>query len=115
MSLLRAKRFHLITSEAINDEVLEVLNRPKIRDKYGLKDHFFDISVVLWGQAEVVIDPKAVRIIVKDPDDDKFLAAAHAGDADYLVSGDEKHVLPLKEWKGIKILNPVQFLEKMKG
>jgi predicted nucleic acid-binding protein len=43
-------------------------------------------------------------------DDNKFLAAAVVGRADYIVSGD-KHLLSLEEFEGIPILNSRQFLQ----
>ena len=33
------------------------------------------------------------------------------GKAQYIVSGDKHHLLPLKEYQGIRILTPAQFLE----
>ncbi len=109
LKALQAKRFQLITSAAINEEVLEVMNRPKLRDKYGLKEFLFDVALILWEFAEVVTDPPPISV-VKDPDDNKFLAAALEGKADYLVTGDAKDLLIIQEWKGIKIITPSQFI-----
>ena len=55
--------------------------------------------------------PKTKFDIVKeDQYDNKFLEAAFEGDCDYLVSQDN-HLLKLKEFKGIKIMSPKEFLE----
>lgn len=48
--------------------------------------------------------------VSKDPDDDKFLAAAAGGLAHYLVTGDIKDLLGLGEYKGTRIVSPDQFL-----
>lgn len=45
-----------------------------------------------------------------DPDDDKFIEAALAGDCQYIISGD-KDLLDLKSYKYIKIITPAEFLE----
>ncbi len=45
----------------------------------------------------------------RDPDDDKFLEAAIAGKADYLVTGD-KDLRDIGEYEGIKIRYPEEFL-----
>ena len=45
-----------------------------------------------------------------DPFDDMVLECALAAEAEYLVSGDKKHLLPLNEFRGIRIINPVSFL-----
>ncbi len=51
-------------------------------------------------------------VIKADPKDNIILECAVAGNADYIVSGD-KHLLDLKEFSGIKILKPAEFLRKI--
>jgi len=36
LKALRSRRFTLLSSPAVNEEIIEVLNRPHIRDRYGL-------------------------------------------------------------------------------
>lgn len=110
LKALREERFTLVTSRPINEEILEVLNRPCIRDKYGLSEYLFDIAFILFEVAEVIRELPGVKI-VKDPDDNKFLSAAIGGSAHYLVTGDAKDLLGLREYKGIQIVTPAQFLE----
>lgn len=54
-----------------------------------------------------------ISIISEDPSDDMFLACAFAAQAPFIVSGD-RHLLRLKEWQGIRIVTPKQFLQKMR-
>ncbi len=110
---LRSKRFILVSSPPINEEIIEVLNRPYIRDRYGLGDRIFDVSFILWEIAELVIDLPDVRVS-SDPDDDKFLATADAGRADYLVTGDVGHLLNLHNYKGVAIISPREFVSALK-
>lgn len=110
LKALKAREFVLITSQAINEEVLEVMDRPRLRDKYGLAAHMFDIAFILWEQAELITNLPTVRA-AKDPHDNKILAAALGGLAHYLVTGDIKDLLSLGEHKGIRIINPRQFLD----
>jgi putative PIN family toxin of toxin-antitoxin system len=57
------------------------------------------------------IRPKVKVSVVKEKDDDnRILECAIEGNAQYLISGDKKHLLPLKQHRGIKILSPAQFL-----
>jgi putative PIN family toxin of toxin-antitoxin system len=49
--------------------------------------------------------------LVNDPSDLKFLECAASGGADCLVSGD-KHLLRLREFRGVEILKPRDFLVK---
>ncbi|MSO82348.1 MAG: hypothetical protein EXQ53_03490 [Acidobacteria bacterium] len=46
----------------------------------------------------------------EDPDDDKYAAAAIAGRASFVVSGDSD-LLSILEHEGVRIVNPRAFLE----
>ncbi len=46
---------------------------------------------------------KSFTVIKDDPDDNKFIECAVAGEADFIVSGD-RHLLALKEFHGIEII-----------
>ena len=110
---LRSKRFTLVSSPPINEEIIEVLNRPRIRDRYGLGERIFDVSLIPWEVAELVIDLPEVRVC-SDPDDDKFLATAVGGRADYLVTGDVGDLLYLREYKSVAIVSPWDFVARLK-
>ena len=47
-----------------------------------------------------------------DPDDEMILECALAAEADYLVSGDKKHLLALRQFRGILIISPADFLRR---
>lgn len=42
--------------------------------------------------------------------DHRILECALAAHADFLVTGDKKHLLPLKTFRGIRIVSPREFL-----
>jgi uncharacterized protein len=50
--------------------------------------------------------------VSEDPSDDKFLAAAAAGRADFIISNDG-HLWRLRGYKGVKILPAKPFLERI--
>jgi uncharacterized protein len=52
-----------------------------------------------------------IRAVPDDPKDDMIVATAVATGADYLVTGDRRHLLPLREYEGIRIVTPRQFLD----
>ena len=114
LSAFRSKQFILASSPPINEEIIEVLNRPHIRERYGLGDRIFDVSFILWELAEVVIDFPEVKVC-RDPDDDKFLATAVAGGADYLVTGDVADLLRLHRYKDVTIVSPREFVSVLKS
>lgn len=55
---------------------------------------------------------KTINAVAADPHDDKFIACAVAGQAEYIVSGDE-HLLVIKEYQGIPLLSPAVFLSAL--
>ena len=107
--LLRDAAFEVVLSTAIVDEVLEALAYPKILKSARTKvepDLWFEDVVVL---AEFVAD-HAIGAVSKDPDDDKYIAAAIEGRASFVVSGDPD-LLEIKEHAGVRIVNPRAFLD----
>ncbi len=49
----------------------------------------------------------------EDPEDDVVVACAVNGNADYIVSGDRRHLLPLREYQGIRIISPADFVSQV--
>jgi putative PIN family toxin of toxin-antitoxin system len=48
-----------------------------------------------------------------DPDDEMILECALAAEADYIVSGDKKHLLALRQFRGTPIISPADFLRRL--
>ena len=61
--------------------------------------------------SEFVIPDKLKNPVCEDPDDDKFLACAIAGQSKIIISGD-KHLLRVSGYKGIKVLRPREFVDE---
>ena len=60
----------------------------------------------------ILIQPKnKVSVIKENADDNRILECAIEGKVQYLISGDRKHLLPLKEYQGTKIISPSDFLK----
>ena len=58
----------------------------------------------------IIVKPtEKLNIVKDDPDDNKIIECAVEGSADYIISQDN-HLLNLKEYKGIKIIKPEEFL-----
>ncbi len=57
--------------------------------------------------------PGDVDAVSGDPADDRILAAAVEADAEILISGDTKHLLPLAEYRGVRIIRPQEFLAEI--
>jgi putative PIN family toxin of toxin-antitoxin system len=106
-------RYDLYLSEAILTETAEVLlSKSKLRRfaQYADAD-VRDFVRWLLDQAEMVASVPQIRVVAADPKDDPIIATAIAAEADYLVTGDRAHLLPIGEYQGIKIISPRAFLE----
>ena len=57
--------------------------------------------------------PRSAEARSGDPSDDRILAASIAGGADLLVSGDRRHLLPLREVEGMPIVRPQDLLARL--
>ncbi len=98
-------KIELLVSEAIIAEVAEVL-----RKKFDWES--WQISQVIDEIREtttLVIPNQTLSVIKKDENDNRVLECAVEGEAHYILSGDKRHLLPLKEYQGIKILSKLSF------
>ena len=78
--------------------------------KIKLPDNLIKEWVDLVTNNSILVEPKArFDIIKEDLSDNKFLDCAHEGKVNYIISND-KHLLKLKEFKGIKIVKPKDFM-----
>lgn len=107
----REGRFSLVMSPQIMRELVA-----KVYEK-GVPEEEIVSLVKLIGQVALRIPGsyEATKLDDVDPDDNIFLAAAYESGADYIVSGDKKHILPLKHFHGSQILSPELFLRTLMG
>jgi len=96
----------LYISEPIIAELEGLLRRPKFHFNSRLIQN---IISELIGIAEWVEPQSTIRVVVEDPADNRILECAIEAKAQYLVTGDN-HLLRLKEYGEITIVNPDQFI-----
>ncbi|MBC8508866.1 MAG: putative toxin-antitoxin system toxin component, PIN family [Anaerolineales bacterium] len=85
---LRDGKFKAIYSTETLLEIIDVLGREKFRSKYRIEPDDITVLVNLIRlRGDIVIPYQEVRIC-RDPQDNKFLEVAVAGEVDFLVSGD---------------------------
>ena len=63
--------------------------------------------------AKVVSPKQKVHTIKADPTDNMILEAALEAKANFIVTGDKKHILPLKIFRGVKVVSPADFLKQV--
>ncbi len=57
--------------------------------------------------------PQRIEATTGDPADDAILATAVEAGIDVLVTGDRKHLLPIGEHHGVKLLTPQALLAEL--
>lgn len=100
------KQIKIIASPVIFMELRHVLT-----DKFGWSDN--DTKQALKSLMAIVtlIEPKHKLNKIKYGPDNRILECALEGKVDYIVTGDKKHLLPLGEFEGIKIVTATEFLK----
>ena len=67
----------------------------------------------LTETAELVFPVERAAGATTDPDDEMILECALAAEADFIVSGDKKHLLALQQFQGIPIISPAEFMRRL--
>ena len=83
--------------------------RSKLLVKFKMKPEIVTGIVSRITQYSELVNPKFLTEICRDKNDNMVLDTALAGNADYIISGD-RDLLTLKEFNGIKIVTPGQFI-----
>lgn len=97
---------HILTSEEQLREVREVIARPKFA-RYFSDEERGQLDDFLVKTAVAVVPSERLKLC-RDPKDDFLLELASAGDADYLVTGDDD-ILVLGTTKGTRIIHLSEF------
>ena len=106
----RREEIEVLVSEPILTEIERIL-RLKIRRS------LWDIITILIAirQNSTLISPESkLLVITEDEADNRIIECAFHGKAQYIVSGD-RHLLSLKEYRGITILSPTEFLREIEN
>jgi uncharacterized protein len=101
------KEFELIISLDVIEELIKTLKSFKIMMPEEIILQWQNLIL----ENSIIIEPfEKIFVIKEDFDDNKFLECAVEGSADYIISQDN-HLLNLKEFQGIKIVTPEEFLK----
>ncbi len=114
-SFLEERTFILLVSKPILEEIRRSLKYPRVRSHISASDAEIEQWVVSLDNTATRVSGKLeINAVKADPDDDKYIAAAAEGLAEYIVTGDS-HLLDIKEYESIKIVTPRRFLQILKG
>lgn len=111
LDLARRGRFELYLSPFILREVAGVLRR-----KFAWSAERSNQAIKVLKDAAVLVEPSSQPgVLDRNHPDNLILACAEEVSADYLVTGDRRHLLPLGSHRTTKILNSPQFLTVLEG
>lgn len=108
VELWREGRFDLVTSTEQLDELTRVTRYPKIRER--LTPSLAGRLVNDLRHAAVVAERLPVVTVCADPGDNHLLATSAVGGADFLVTGDKRHLLTLERYQTTRIITVREFL-----
>jgi len=95
----------------VSKEILAEL-RGILRKKFSYSLAEIDKAEQLIAEIAQIVEPKqTLKIIPHQPMDNHILACCLETNAAFLVSGDKKHLLPLKKIENTIILSPDKFLK----
>lgn len=96
-----------VTSVSLMAELSEVVHK-----KFPFRDADLEYLEEQMRVDFEIVRPRKILKVVRDIDDNMVLEGAVAGECDFVVTGD-KDLLDLGNYKGIRILMPAEFLEKL--
>ncbi len=104
--------------KAWRDGLFQIVVSPEILEEYygvakRLVERFPSIDptsilTLITTNSEIIQAPNLSTQVCEDPEDDKFLACALAGNIKLIISGD-KHLLKISGYQGISIITPSAF------
>jgi putative PIN family toxin of toxin-antitoxin system len=103
----------LVTSPALLAELRDVLGRTHLASRLAPQRSTVEQAIALYAELAIGVSPLATpRIVPGDVDDDHVIAAAVAGSAEVVVSGD-RHLLSLGSHQGIGIVNAAEAVRRV--
>ncbi len=114
IKLVEENKLELVLSPSIIEEFEEVLNYEEIKTKIDVKKLEIRITTTKIKELATIISPSRRVIVIRgDPDDNMILECGADGIVDYIITKDN-HLLKLKEYEGIPIVTPEEFLKNYK-
>lgn len=107
LELAREGSLQLVTSSAILFELASKLDKKFSWAVDDIKEVIEGVSTIA-----IVVRPREKLSVIRDDEsDNRILECAKEAKADYIISGDKKHLLRMHHFENISILSAKQFLD----
>ena len=104
VELARAGRIRAVTCPEVLRELAE-----KLAAKLAFSDQQVDETLADYLSFHTVVDiPGVLDVVARDPEDNAVLECAQAGQARFIITGDDD-LLTLKTYQGIDIISAAEF------
>jgi putative PIN family toxin of toxin-antitoxin system len=105
--------FDLVWSPPIVAECHRVVDYRKFRSRFRVEHPHDFVDDLADAAIMVVTELPRVEAVPADPSDDVYIATALVGAAPWVVTGDERHLLPLGTFAGVRMVTPSAFLAQL--
>jgi uncharacterized protein len=110
LQLVEQGQIEAIGSEEILEELRRTLQRPKLQKRLTQLEITVDEVLLVIQQVITIVRIAPLEVPgLRDPKDAIILASAVSGGASFVITGD-RDLLVLREFSGIRILSPHDFL-----
>lgn len=105
-----AGEFEIATSTTLIKELEKALTYDREKKHIGLTTKDLEGLLKNLQSSTTFVEPEEfLDVVNEDPDDNHVIECAVTAKASYIITGDD-HLLELKEYQGIVILTPAEFL-----
>ena len=106
--LVYRRRIHSLTCKFILNEFYRVCTAKKLLSAWESEQ-----AINRWSEFSEQVELRSkVRLIRECASDNHILECAIDGHADFIVTGDRKHLLPLKTYRGVKIVTVRELIQQ---
>ena len=115
IEMAAAGEIELVTSPTLLAGLRDVLGRAHLASRLAAQRSSTLLAIGFYADLAIRVSPLSTpRVVPGDADDDHVLAAAVAGGADIVASGD-RHLLSLGSHQGIWIVNATEAVRRVES
>ena len=101
-----------VVRSVISEPLVDQIRRALLSPRFGWSAvRFREAEAKIRDLSDVVQPTMRLAVITAKESDNRILECAVAGRAAFIVTGDRKHLLPVGEYAGIRIVSPAEFLD----